>query len=197
MAHRATLVGVSSIQLAAQLAGHVVALRRRRHFDVPFMVGSPEHVVRDWLWFGTAYSAPPYLLGLQVWAIARLLRGPDDRARWVLHRLGTGLAVGYPSERWNRARLRPGGFDPVETPVVAAGWSGAIAMAVLAGRGRSAGQAGSGTPPGSPPGSSGVASIGGGGSGSAAPGSSSAASSGTGWSGSISGSGSGSGVTMR
>lgn len=59
------------------------------------------------------------------------------------------------------------------------------------------GQAGSGTPPASPPGSSGVASIGGGGSVSGAPGSSSAASSGTGWSGSMIGSGSGSGATME
>jgi hypothetical protein len=196
MAHRVVLAAVSSVQLAAQLAGHVVALRRRRHFDVPFLAGSPEHLVRDWLWFGTAYSGPPYLLGPQIWAIARLLRGPDDRACRVLGRLGTGLTLGYPSERWTRVRLRPGGFDPLETPVVAVGWAGAMAMAVLARRCRDADQAGSGTPPGSPPGSSGVASTGGGGSGSAASGSSSAASSGTGWSGSIAGSGSGSGVTM-
>jgi hypothetical protein len=40
VAHRSTLVAVSSTQLAAQVAGHVVALRRRRHFDVPFMTGS-------------------------------------------------------------------------------------------------------------------------------------------------------------
>ena len=91
MAQRSTLVAVSATQLAAQLAGHAVALRRRRHFDVPFMTGSPEHLVRDWLWFGTAYSAPPYLLGPQIWAIARLLRGPDDRARWVRRGLGTGM----------------------------------------------------------------------------------------------------------
>ncbi len=127
MAHRSTLAAVSSVQLA----GHVVALRRRRHFDVPFMTGSPEHLVRDWLWFGTAYSAPPYLLVPQVWATARLLRGPDERARWVLRWLGTGLSLGYPSERWTRARLRPGGLDPVETPVVVAGWGGALALAVL------------------------------------------------------------------
>jgi hypothetical protein len=134
MAHPSPLVAVSSTQLAAQLAGHVVALRRRRHFDVPFMTGSPEHLVRDWLWFGTAYSAPPYLLGPQMWAIARLLRGPDDRARRVLRWLGTGLTVGYLSERWDRVRVRPGGFDPLETPIVAAGWSCAMAMAVLARR---------------------------------------------------------------
>jgi hypothetical protein len=134
MAHRSTLVTVASTQLAAQLAGHVVALRQRRHVDVPFMTGSPEHVVRDWLWFGTAYSAPPYLLAAQVWAVARLLRGPHDRARWVLGWLGTGLTLGYASERMTRVRIRPGGLDRLETPIVAAGWGGAIAMALLARR---------------------------------------------------------------
>lgn len=131
MSHRSALVAFSSAQLAAQLAGHVVALRRRHHFDVPFMTGSPEHVTRDWLWFGTAYSAPPYLLVPQVWATTRLSRGPDDRARWVLRWLGTGLTVGYLSERLVRLRVRAGGFDPVETPIVAAGWGGAVAMALL------------------------------------------------------------------
>src|SRR3954452_22874488 len=111
MTRRSVLVAVSSVQVAAQLAGHLVALRRRRHFDVPFLTGSPDHLVRDWLWFGTAFSAPPYLLGPQIWATARLLRGgPDDRARWVLGWLGTGLTVGYLSERLNRTRVRPGGF---------------------------------------------------------------------------------------
>ncbi len=131
MAIRSALVVASAVQLTAQLAGHVVAVRRRRHFDVPLLRGSPEHVVRDWLWFGTAYSAPPYLLVPQVWATARLLRGPDDRARWVLRCLGTGLTVGCASERMIRARLRPAGFDPLETPVVAGVWGGAVAMAVL------------------------------------------------------------------
>lgn len=134
MVNRSTLVAISSAQLAAQLAGHVVALRRRRYFDVPFMSGSPDHMVRDWLWFGTAYSGPPYLLGAQLWATARLLRRPDDRARRVLRWVGTGLTAGYPSERWNRVRVSPGGLDPLETPVVAVGWGCALAMAVLARR---------------------------------------------------------------
>jgi hypothetical protein len=131
MRYRSLLTAVASAQLTAQLAGHLVALRRRRHFDVPFLTGSPEHIVRDWLWFGTAFSGPPYLLGAHAWAIARLLRGPDDGARWVLQWVGTGLTVGYLSERLCRARLTPGGRDPVETPVVAVGWGGAIAMAAL------------------------------------------------------------------
>ena len=134
MVDRKVLVAVASAQLLAQLGGHVVALRRRRHFDVPFLTGSPDHLVRDWLWFGTAYSAPPYLLGPQIWAIARLLRGPDDRARGVLRGLGTGLSVGYASERDVRRRLRPGGLDPVETPIVVVGWGCAVVLAVLARR---------------------------------------------------------------
>jgi hypothetical protein len=134
MTHRSALVAVASAQLAAQLGGHVVALRRRRHFDVPFMTGSPEHLVRDWLWFGTAYSGPPYLLGPQIWAVGRLLRGPDERARRVLRWIGTGLTLGYLSERYARIRVRPGGFDPAETPIVVTGWGCALAMAVLARR---------------------------------------------------------------
>ena len=134
MTNRSVLVAVASTQLAAQLVGHVVAVRRRRAFDVPFMAGDPDHLVRDWLWFGTAYSAPPYLLGPQCWAIARLLRGPDERARWVLRWLGTGLTLGYLSEKWNRVRVGPAGFDRLETPVVVTGWSGAAAMALLARR---------------------------------------------------------------
>ena len=130
MTHRSTLVAVSSIQLAAHAVGHVVALLRRRTFDAPFMAGSPEHIVRDRPWFGTAYSPPHYLLGPQVWATARPLRGPDDRPRRVLGWLGTGLTAGYLSERWARVRVRPGRLDPVETPVVG-GWSCAIALAVL------------------------------------------------------------------
>jgi hypothetical protein len=132
MTHRSRLVAVSAVQLAAQLAGHVVAVRRRRYFDVPFMTGSPEHIVRDWLWFGTAFSAPVYMLGPEVWAVARLAAGPHEPARTVLRLLGTALVVGgYPWERLCRERLTPRGFDPVETPIVAVGLAGAVAMAAL------------------------------------------------------------------
>ncbi|CCG05532.1 hypothetical protein [Blastococcus saxobsidens] len=131
MAHPSALVRAATLQLAAGLAGQVVALRRRRSYDIPFMTGSPDHVGRDSWWFGTAISAPSYMLGTQVWAIARLLRGPDDRARWALRVLGTGMTAGYLSERPCRRRVTPAGFDPVETPVVVAGWAGSVAMALL------------------------------------------------------------------
>jgi hypothetical protein len=131
MASRSALVAASAVQLAADVTGQVVALRRRRPYDVPFMHGSPDHVARDSLWFGTAYSAPSYMVLAQAWAVARLLRGPDDRARKALRLLGTSMIGGYLSERWNRALLRPGAFDPVETPIVAVGLAGAVTMALL------------------------------------------------------------------
>ncbi|MCZ2859044.1 hypothetical protein [Blastococcus sp. VKM Ac-2987] len=129
------LVRAATIQLAAGLAGQVVALRRRHAYDVPFMTGSPEHVGRDSWWFGTAISAPSYMLGSQAWAVLRLLRDPaDDRARQALRLLGTGMVGGYLSERLCRHRLTAAGFDPVETPIVALGFGGSVAMAVLARR---------------------------------------------------------------
>lgn len=130
--NRRALVPAATIQLAAGLAGQVVALRRRRHYDVPFMTGSPDHVARDSWWFGSAISAPSYMLVSQAWGIARLLRDPaDERGRQVLRLLGTGMVAGYLSERLCRHRLTPGGFDPLETPIVAFGFGGTVAMAVL------------------------------------------------------------------
>jgi hypothetical protein len=41
------------------------------------------------------------------------------------------MVPGYLMERYDRQHLRPGGWDPVETPVVVAGLSLAAAMAVL------------------------------------------------------------------
>jgi hypothetical protein len=134
MAPRSALVAAAAVQLAGNLAGQVVALRRRRAFDVPFMHGDPAHVGRDSWWFGTAYSAPSYMLAAQAWATARLAAGPDDRARSMLRLLGTSMIPGYLSERFSRRLLTPGGFDPVETSVVVVGLAGAIAMAVLGAR---------------------------------------------------------------
>ena len=130
MSPRALLVAVSAVQLAANLTGQVVALQRRRHFDVPFMTGSPEHVGRDSWWFGTAYSAPSYILAAQAYAVARLAAGPDDRARGMLRLIGTSVVPGYLSERFVRRVLTGRVVDPVETPIVAVGFAGAIAMAV-------------------------------------------------------------------
>jgi hypothetical protein len=131
MAARSTLVAVSASQLAAGLVGLGVALRRRRNFDVGFMRGSPDHVRRDALWGGTAYSAPAYMLAAQAWATARLRRSPDDGARRLLGMLGVVMVPGYLAERYDREHLRPGGFDAVETPLALVALGLAAAMAVL------------------------------------------------------------------
>jgi hypothetical protein len=117
MAARSTLVALSAAQLAAGLAGLGVALRRHRNFDIGFMRGRPDHVGRDALWAGTAYSAPAYMLAAQAWATARLRQGPHDGARRMLGMLGAVMVPGYLMERYDREHLRPGGFDAVETPL--------------------------------------------------------------------------------
>jgi hypothetical protein len=145
MTPRALLVTLSAAQLAAEVAGLVVAVRRRRAYDmwtparldVPLWHGAPEHVARDALWMGTAYSAPTPMLLAQAWAIATLARRPDDGARRVLGLLGVLMVPGHLVERSGRAHLRHP--DPVETPVVAAGTALAAAMAVLGHRAASAG----------------------------------------------------------
>jgi hypothetical protein len=131
MTHRSTLVAVSRAQLAGQLAGLAVALRRKRYYDVGFMKGSVEHIKRDAVWNGTAYSAPVHMLATQAWAARRLAAGPDDLARRVLGALGALNVAGYLAERFFRQHLRPRGFDPVETPVIVTSLALAAAMAVL------------------------------------------------------------------
>jgi hypothetical protein len=129
MTPRAALVSLSSAQVAVQLAGLTVAVRRRRNYDVGFMRGSPSHVVRDSLWAGTAYSAPAYLIAAQWWATARLRRQPDDGARRLLGMLGVLYGPGYLFERYVRAHLAR--FDRVETPIALAGIWLAAGMGVL------------------------------------------------------------------
>src|SRR6476620_6506861 len=106
MTARSSLVSLSSVQLAVQAAGLAVAVRRRRHYDIGFLRGSPSHVVRDAVWMGTAYSAPAYLIAAQWWATARLSRQPDDGARRLLGMLGVLYCPGYLFERYVRAHLR-------------------------------------------------------------------------------------------
>jgi hypothetical protein len=131
MTRRTVLVAIASAQLAAQVAGLAVALQRGRYYDVGFMRGSPERIRQDAIWSGTAYSAPVTMLATQLWAIRRLRARPDDVSRRVLGLLGALNAPGYLSERSVRAHLRPGGWDPVETPLIATALGLAVAMGVL------------------------------------------------------------------
>jgi hypothetical protein len=131
MTPRRLLVVLSAAQLAAGLAGLAVAVRRRVPYDIPLMHGRPEHVGRDSLTMGTAYSAPVPMLAAQAAAVVRLATRPSDGARRTLGGLGATMVLGYLMERSDRRRLRPSGFDAVETPVAVAGLGLAAAMAVL------------------------------------------------------------------
>lgn len=132
---RSTLTTIAAVQLAACVAGQVVAVRRRLPYDVAFppLSGRPEHVVRDSWLMGTALSAPIAMLALQAGAVSRLRRGPSRPAVRILTGLGTAMVGGYLGERVVRSRLG-GHFDAVETPVAAVGLSLATAMALSGAR---------------------------------------------------------------
>jgi hypothetical protein len=131
MTPRRLLVRISAVQLALGVTGLAVAVRRRRNYDLGFLRGRPEKIARDAVLMGTAYSAPVPMLAAQLWATRSLAAGPHDGARRMLGMLGALMVPGYLMERYGRAHLVPGGFDPVETPVVVASTALAAAMAVL------------------------------------------------------------------
>jgi hypothetical protein len=144
MTPRRQLVAISTAQLVAGVTGCVLAVRRRRNWDLrqpwaawSFLHGKPEHVARDSFLMGTAYSPPVYMLAVQLWAIRRLAAGPDDGARRLLGLSGAVMAPGYLGEKYVRAHLRPGGWERVETPLVAVSMALAAAMAVLGHQGKS------------------------------------------------------------
>jgi len=145
MASRRTLVRVAIAQLGAQLVGLAVAARRGLPYDVRVvgMRGEVDEIGRD-LWDkGTALSAPVTMLGTQVVAIVLVARYPSASvgraAAKALGGLGALNLGGYLGERVVRERLRPSGWEPVETPVAVVGLGLATAMAVL-GLGRVAGR---------------------------------------------------------
>jgi hypothetical protein len=120
--------------LAIGLVGLAVAIRRRRAYDFLGLRGDPAHVVRDAMWMGTALSAPAPMLIAQAWAAWRVgqrgTRG-TERARLVLGALGAAMVGGYLGEALVRRRLRPSGWDRVESPIACAGLTLAAAMATL------------------------------------------------------------------
>jgi hypothetical protein len=126
------LAAVSALQLGAGLGGMALAVRRRRAFDIPGWRGQQSTVGRDSLLMGTALSAPAAMLVAQAAATVALVRRPDASApARVLGGLGTAMVAGYLLERLGRRRLRPSGWDAVESPTVIAGLSLAAAMALL------------------------------------------------------------------
>jgi pimeloyl-ACP methyl ester carboxylesterase len=125
------LVAVSAAQLASGVAGMVVALRRRRPYDLLWMHGRADTIARDTILKGTALSAPLSNLLVQAVLTAVLARRPSRGAARALGGLGALQVPGYLGERLVRRRLRPSGWDTVESPLAAAGIGLAGAMAVL------------------------------------------------------------------
>ncbi len=127
----AQLVAVSLASLGANVAGMAVALRRRHPCDVPLVHGRRESIERDSLLIGTALSAPVLLLAVHVVATAVVATRWRPAASAVLAAVGGTYVPGYLAERLVRARLRPRGWDRVESPIALAGPALAVTMAAL------------------------------------------------------------------
>jgi hypothetical protein len=125
------LTAVSVAQLACGVAGMVVALRRRHPYDVFWMHGQPDQIARDTLFKGTALSAPVSNLLTQAAMTAVVARRPSRRAEQGLGSMGALLVAGYLGERLVRQRLRPSGWDPLESPLLVVAITLAAAMAGL------------------------------------------------------------------
>ncbi len=134
------LVVVSAAQLAAGVAGQVVALRDGRPFDIAVVGwrGRHDRLSRDSWLLGTGLSAPVFMLATQLVTTARLAQRPSPVARRTLGALGVTMACGYLVEREFRVALSPSGCGPVVTPVAATGFVLSLAMAALGMRGAGA-----------------------------------------------------------
>jgi len=135
LGHRRALAAVSAAQLATELAGMVVGLRRRHPYDVFWMHGDPASITRDAVLRGTALSAPVPNLLIRAAMTAVVLRWPSRRAAQALGGWGALMVAGYLGERLVRQRLRPSGWDALESPLLVAAIGLAVAMAALGRRG--------------------------------------------------------------
>lgn len=133
MDERTLLVGLSTIQLVAGVAGNALEIRAHRSFDVAFTHwrGEPDRVARDSLLLGTGLSAPVVMLATQAVATTRLAAGPSAGWTRVLAALGATMTGGYLMERdFRQAMTRPA--TGAAAPVGAVGFVGAVAMAAVA-----------------------------------------------------------------
>jgi hypothetical protein len=125
------LAAVSAAQLGAGILGLVVALKRRHEYDFLFLHGDTDHVARDTVLMGTAFSAPATMLVAQALTTTRLWRGPSRPACLMLAGLGMAMVPGYLGEKLVRRRLTRSGYDRLETPLVLAGIQLAALMALV------------------------------------------------------------------
>jgi hypothetical protein len=130
------LVGVSLAQLMCGLTGMAVAIRRGHAYDVGFMKGTPARVAQDSILRGTAFSAPVTMLATQAALTAIVATRGSTRAATGLQALGALMASGYLAERLVRHRPARRGWEPFESPLVAAGLAPSVGMSLLGARGR-------------------------------------------------------------
>lgn len=127
---------VSAAQLGFQLAGLRLAVDRKLVFDFPGWRGDPARVERDALSLGTAVSAPGPMIVAQAISTALLARRDSPPAQRVVGRLGLAMMAGYLIERHVRHRLTRGGWERLESPLIAGGWGLAAGMAYVGHRRR-------------------------------------------------------------
>ena len=124
------LVAVSVAQLATNVTGLAVALRRRHPYDVFWMHGQADTVARDAILRGTALSAPVSNLLAQAAMTVLVARRPSHGAARALAGLGALQVPGYLGERLVRRRLAAAGIGLAGAMAAlgsrAARWDGAV-----------------------------------------------------------------------
>jgi hypothetical protein len=130
---RRQLVAVSTAQLLAGIAGHIVAVRRGLAFDIAVIGwrGRPDRVAPDSWLLGTGLSAPVTMLAAQAAVTARLALTDSRKSTRALGVLGAVMIGGYLVEQEFRTAFKPSGWDRGVTPVAAAGFGLALPMAIL------------------------------------------------------------------
>jgi hypothetical protein len=133
MIRRHALVVVSAGQVAAGVAGHMIALRDGRAFNVALIGwhGRPDRLARDSWLLGTGLSAPVVMLTAQTVLTTQLALRPSPRVTRILGLLGAAMSCGYLVEQEFRNALSPGGWDRQITPVAAVGFASSVAMALV------------------------------------------------------------------
>lgn len=140
MRWRRALVCASAVQLAAGVAGHVLAVREQRAFDIAILrwKGRRDRVAHDTLLLGTGVSPPVFIFVVQALATAVLATRASRAAARTLGFLGAAMSLGYLVEREFRAVLANPRAHPTLAVVAAAGFGLSTVMAALGLRARHA-----------------------------------------------------------
>ena len=88
-------------------------------------------IARDTLFKGTALSAPVSTLVTQAALTAVMAGRPSRRVARGLGIVGLIMVAGYLGERLVRRRLRPAGWDALESPLIIAALGLSVGMAAL------------------------------------------------------------------